>query len=448
MKRIIVAGLSLVFLLAGLTPASVAQQSASYSGKGSARALDLSIPALNAFPELAGAFKGLTLGHTAAEFDSSPRAQGFASGDCELLAQAAGFETLLGTGLPCTKGTVEDSVTPSKLGDGNPSCVFDQSIYVVALRTSCGNSSSRIEGGKPVSLNDAGVSAANVSVDLNALGPPFGAYLEGNKDAVVDILEGVFTLVFDIASQEQLNELEEALGDFLESVKQGGQFAAVTVGDASTDVTSQGDLITITSSASGGRVGLLGLTNALSDGLIMIEVSSGSATASLDRLKATTSADATAALAKVRFRNVIDLSGVAPELACSGDYCEVTVGPLEVNNLLSPLNGTILETTVDVAKTTKTANSASSTGVGIRALKGIGQKTAGATPLACGSCDGGLSLRLAAADVSVSVVLRVTIQQPLPVTGGPTYLYWAAAAVLAIGAPLLIRVARRLRTTA
>lgn len=425
MRRTVIAGLSLVLMLGAMVPASHADP-ASFSGQGSARALDLSIPALNQFPDLAAVFKGLTLGHTSASFTSAPEAKGYASGDCELL-KSTGFE-----GIPCAKGTFEDSSTPADLEDGVATCVINQTITVVGLRNSCGNSSSRIEGGKPVSLNAGGVAAVGVSVDLNALG--LATYLEDNKDQVVDLLASLLSDVFRIVTGEQRTELEEALGEFLNSVKAGGQFASITVGDATTNVTNLGDVTTITSAASGGRVGLLGLTDALKDGLITVEVSSGSATASIDGVKAATSASAVAALAKVRFRDLLDLDPAS-------DYIVAEIDPVDINGLLSPLNGTPLETTVEMAKTTQSATAASSTGVGIRALKGVGESSAGKK-------DGGLTLRLAAAEVSVNAVLNVRIQQPLPLTGGPTYLYWVAAAILAIGAPLLIRVARRLRTTA
>lgn len=449
MRRTVIAGLSLVFLLAGLVPAAVAQQ-ASYSGRGSARALDFSIPAVNRLG-LGELFKGLTLGYTSAEFDSSPVARGFASGDCELLAPATGGIS----GIPCSQATSRASATPANLGDPNLACVQNIAIpkdttgsggALVGLRDACAKSTSAIVAGKPVGTNEAKVAAVNMSVDLNALG--FGSFLEDNKDSVVQALSGLLTPVFQVVDEQAKTDLEKALGEFLTSIKEGGQFAAITLGDSSTNVTAQGNVTTITAAASGGKVGLLGLTNALSDGLITIEVSAGSATASIDAVKASTSADATAALAKVRFRNLLNLSIRSENLECSGAYCVVMVRPVEINNLLSPLNNTVLETTVDVAKTTKTTNSASSTGVGIHALKGIGATGRSATDLTPGNRDGGLSLRLAAADVSVLAVLGVQIQPPLPLTGGPTYLYWAAAALLAIGAPLLIRVARRLRTTA
>jgi len=80
--------------------------------------------------------------------------------------------------------------------------------------------------------------------------------------------------------------------------------------------------------------------------------------------------------------------------------------------------------------------------VTIHALKGIGESEVGKK-------DGGILLRIAAADVRLAGDIATT-EPPccaLATTGGPVYGYLAGAALMALLALALLAYVRRLRTT-
>lgn len=437
LKRIAVAVLSAGFLILGVAPSAPAQDlQIRFDGSGSARAADLAIPALRTLPSPLSDFKGITVGATHTEFSSAPSIKGLAAGQCELLGSNPDFSNL-----PCTEGTFQTSSAPGNPGAAEAACIADQSIAVVGLKASCGNSVSSIDDGMPLGLNEAKVSSASLSLDLDELGLKNFLDVESNKDAAVDalagVVEGVLGDVQPLAPQ-QVSELKEALGDFLDSVKVGTEAGRIRIGAATTNVTGDANTVTVTSEAAGGKLGLLGITDAFTDGLIIIEVSAGKATASFSSLEGISTASATPAVATVKVRDLIDL-------VPGDEYLTASISPDLLNDLLANLNGLPLETKIEVATATEPQQgksvSASTTGVGIRALMGLSETSPGAK-------DGGLTLRLAAADVAIAGDVDKRINPPLPVTGGPVPLFLVGAAVLAISALALIRWARRLRSAA
>lgn len=459
MKRSAVLLLSCLFVMSAFMPtATAAESKVLFNGDGSARALDLSIPLLNspllgALPAVGGGsgglpvvgdlLKGITIGLTSTQFNSDPKAQGAAIGTCTLLP--ANLKLPLPVDLPCVSGATEVSSAPGEVsaqGDGLEKCASNLSIAIVELATSCGSSTSHIAENRPVSLNKAGVATLNIG--LTNLGGLLGLNAADSTGQLVDsvtaLLSNVLGTVQGIAPVAPL-DLKEAVQGVLDQLKGAGvaKLATIQGGLSSTDVTNEGIVTNVVSSAAGAKVGLLGLTNALSDGLLIVDVSLAKALASWNDATGTASANSTPAVATIKVKDLLD--------SVAGDYIVSSVDAGLLNSLLAPLAGTILDSGIELASATPPQEGnnvvASTSGVALRLLRGLGESAAGAR-------DGGLSLRLAAADVRLAgdVVKAALVTPALPKTGGPTYLLLAAAAVLATASPLVARKARKLRKAA
>lgn len=450
MKRSVKTTVLIVILLGAVLPASSAPAAAgatTYSGNTSARALDLSVPALNINPTLSALFKGLSLGVTFLDVTSAPSASGFASGQCEFLAPNASP-----TGaLPCSGTSMErSSVSGVNQSDGDnlSKCAQSQNpnnANVVMLDAACGKSFSSTAGGLLTASNEAGVATSQLSLDLSGL----SAVIESNKDLVVTQVQGVVTTVFNatagapVLTQSQKDALKSALGQLLESIKQGAKAGAIKSGASSSSVTTAGDTVTLESIGASASIGLLGLQDPLVDGLIIIEVAPSKARTVWNGGSGIVTGSADPAVATLKVRDLIDL-------VPNNDYIERSISTQDLSSLLAPLKGTVLETTLELASVSVSppgkSVTASSSGVKIHALKGLGA-SGGTTATSCGTCDGGIILRLASANVTFSGVLGETTNPPLPVTGGRNWLFYMMMAILAAGATGLFFVARRLRRT-
>lgn len=450
MKRLIVTLLSFVFAVGALAPASsAAETKPKFQGEGSARALDLSIPLLKALPalgqnvseNLGENFKGLTLGLTSTQFSSDPMAKGMASASCELLPTGVSLPKLPAD-LPCSKESVETSSAPEgNGGDGVDSCATVLKVSIVDLAAACANSLSKIENQRPVSLNKGGVADVNLTVtDLSKL---LGLGVEDTKNQLTNTVSGLVSQVMGTVqgvAPVAPAQLQQAVGNVLNQIRDlnVSKLAAIKAGTASSEVTGQGAIETLTSQAAGAKIGLLGIGNPLEDGLVIIDVTAAKATATWDDATGTAKASATPALATIKVRDLLD---VVP----GSDYLSATVDAGLLNNLLAPLSGTILDSSIDLATATPSQEgrsaAASTSGVGLHLLKGVGESAPGAR-------DGGLILRIASADAKIAgdVATATPIESAptLPRTGGQTYVFLAGAALLAIAAPLFARLSRRI----
>lgn len=447
MKRFF-APVSAAFLIVGIlattafaAPAPVVK----FQGSAGATALDLNIPALGGLsPDLARIFPGVTIGRTSSSYGSGVAAGG-AAGQCNLLAAGTGD-----AGDPlslCNRSTVASSDALS----GNPGSDTAQcgglfafpatGASVVNIGTACGRSSSAITAGAPSSINEASVAYTKVGLDLSGLSPETEIAKDALVTSVQDVLNSVFSTVPSLGIDNQQNALRSALTDFLNSVSLGTHAVSIKVGPSSTIVETVGDITTVTSKAAAASVGLLGLTDALSDGLMIIEVSGSQASASWDNIKGIASAPAaTQALATIKVRDLLDL--------VPGDYLTTIVTVDQLNSLLEPLNTIpLLATTISVGKATEAQEgrsvSASASGIEIYALKGLGS-----TASANEAPNGGVDLRLATAQVALAGDKVLGREEDLPRTGGPTFLYVAAGMALILGAAAAFRGARKMRATA
>jgi hypothetical protein len=464
--------LTVLVLLAGaLVPtASAAEAQATFRGAGSARALDVSmpllgslpvvsslpalqVPALGSLPAVDQLVKGLTVGLTSGVFASEPKASGLALGLCGLLPPDFGLPPLplpplpalptLPIGLPdlpCKKEAVETSSAPDgPAGDGLDTCAQHLSLAVLDAMTACANSASKIESGMPVTLNKGGVALLNL--DLLDLPSLLGLNVAQTKDQLVDTVTGlignILGTVHGLAPVAPV-DLKGAVEGLLGQIKTLNitRLAAIQAGQTSTNATTAGSGTSLVAEATGGRIGLLGINNPLDDGLVIIDVSAAKAQATWDSITGSATSSATPAVASVKVKDLLDL--------VPGDYLTAVVPALGLNNLLAPLAGTILDSSVDLASATPAQSGpnagASTSGIVLRLLKGLGESAAGAR-------DGGITIRMAAADVAVSgeVVQPVQAAPALPHTGGPTAAFLLGATLLGTGGVTLAGVRRRLR---
>jgi hypothetical protein len=430
-----------VFVVSAFMPSARADAKALFNGDGSARALDLSIPLLNALPVVGQTLQGLTVGLTSTLFNSDPKAQGAAIGNCGLLP--ADIPLPLPVNLPCLSDATETSAAPEgEPGDGQDKCASALSIAIVELVTSCANSKSVIENNRPVSLNKGGVATLNVG--LTDLGGLLGLNVADTAGGIVNTVTGLLSNVLGtvqglapVAPIDLKGAVEGVLNQLagLEVAK----LLTVQAGLSQADVTNDGLVTNVLSSAAGAKVGLLGLTNALSDGLLIIDVSLAKATATWNDVTGSASSSATPAVATLKVKDLLNL--------VPGDYLVAPVDVGLLNGLLAPLAGTILDSGIELASATPPQQGnnvvASTSGVALRLLRGIGESAPGAR-------DGGLLLRLAAADVRVAgdIVKAAQVAPALPTTGGPTMLFLMGAAALSGGATYMARKGRKMRNAA
>lgn len=412
-----------------------------FSGGGEATALDLAMPALNQLsPSLAASFPGVTLGRTETDFSSLPgkkaSVSGRAAGRCNLMSPSA--DTL--KSCSSSGGTIESSDLNNP-GDSAKTCSqtarVPESGAVVVLESSCGMSHSELKDGLPRSVNEAGVATTHISLDLTALSP----LSEWAKDEIVRTLQSFINYTFEVIKlnipQGRQDELQTALNEHLSAVSEGTKAGTIKAGASSSIVESTADSVSVTSQAAGAVIGLLGITDPLVDGLIIIDVSAGKATASWDGWDSLATAQAEPAIATLRIRDLLN-----------GGYVEVPVSADQLAQGLGILDAvSLLDTDIKLAEASGPVEgrnvSASASGVEIHALKGLGDDPK--TP----EKDGGIIFRLASASVNMGTDLSLAgrfneILPELPMTGGPTSLFILASILLAAAAMVTFKASRKL----
>lgn len=500
MKRLLVVPVVMMFLLTAFVPASSADTpNVVFMGQGQSSALDLSVPLLNALPtsllsgilgNLGALGKGITAGHTENTFEglTNPSVNGLALGLCGLLGQnllslPATGGTLPGTlpalgGLPnlggiCNGQTQATSSSVGNHGSTNQICQT-LNIAILQISTACSQSYSTIDGGRPVSQNNAGVAEIKVALLPDVLGSlglsnllsslGLGNLLGGGVTntagglpvvsslpvgPLVDSLIG--GLLKPVAGGAGVplasNDLVSTLTNTLQGVLGGvGNLIDIKLGTGSSVLSNNGAATQETTQAAGAHIGLIA-------NLIQIDVGAANSTVVWNDATGQATSDAAPAIANIHIANPLgggDLLNLPLTLPTLNGLLGGLGGGLsqaDQSGNLTLLAGTPLETTIKIASATPHSTgrnvTASSDGVSILALKGLGASTAGGT-------DGGLRLRLASSSASVAGdILKVQAAAPsLPITGGPTYVFLAGAAFMAVAAAHVIRNSRRLRAGA
>jgi hypothetical protein len=498
-KRLLVVPVVMMFLMTAFVPASSADTpNVVFMGQGQSSALDLSVPLLNSLPtsvlsgilgNLGALGKGITAGHTETTFEglANPSVNGLALGVCSLLGSnllslPATGGTLPGTlpalgGLPslgglCNGQTQATSSSVSSHGSTTPTC-SDLKVAILDIKTSCSQSYSTIDGGRPVSQNNAGVAEINVALLPDVLGGlglnsllgslGLGNLLGGGTTGTVGSLPVVSQLPVGPLVDNLLNgllkgaagnagiplatnDLVSTLTNTLQQVLgNAGNLITIRLGAGSSVLSNNGSATQETAQAAGAHIGLIA-------DLIQIDVGAASSTVSWNDATGQAAGDASPAIATIKIANPL---GGAPLLNVPLSLPSLSgllggLGGLtqtDQSGDLTLLAGTPLETTIKIASATPHQTgqnvTSSSDGVSILALKGLGASS----PTAM---DGGLRLRLASSSASVAGdILKVQAAAPsLPITGGPTYVFLAGAAFMAVAAAHVLRKSRRIRAGA
>lgn len=498
MKRLLVVPVAMMFLLTAFVPASSADTpNVVFMGQGQSSALDLSVPLLNSLPtgllsgilgNLGALGKGITAGHTETTFEglTNPSVNGLALGLCGLLGQnllslPATGGTLPGTlpalgGLPelgglCNGQTQATSSSAGNHGSTNQTCQT-LNVAILQIKTACSQSLSTIEGGRPVSQSNAGVAEINVALLPNVLGGlglnsllgslGLGNLLGGGTTGTAGSLPVVSQLPVAPLVDNLLNGLlkgvagnagvplatNDLVGTLTNTLQQvlgnAGNLITIRLGTGSSVLSNNGSATQETTQAAGAHIGLIA-------DLLQIDVGAANSTVTWNDATGQASGDASPAIARIKIANplgggsLLDLPLTLPSLGGLLSLGGLTQADQSGN--LTLLAGTPLETTIKVASATPHQSgrnvTSSSDGVSILALKGLGASSLGAM-------DGGLRLRLASSSASVAGdILKVQAAAPsLPITGGPTYVFLAGAAFMAVAAAHVIRNSRRIRAAA
>lgn len=421
-----------------VAPGAAARSRSDFALTGEARGLELAL-----------GDEGLTLGLALARVDSTPKAIGVGAGQCALLGQDEDPDNL-----PCTDESTVKSRYPGEPGSSELSCsgaLPEPLNEVLDLKAACGSSTSAINKrgvavtksrGKVLTLSatlPVGLSMVPVDIDANQVDEIVGAITEA-LSPLIDQAPGEVREALEGAqdkSDEATDEAQKIVDGVLEIIQNTTATDAlkVEVGTADTKITEDGDLIASTAESYGARVGLIGMPSMLTEeglklndadplenGLVIVEVGSATASATVDRVTAAANSAASPALLTVKVR---DITSPEPK------YVEVSVAPGET---ITVLEGTPAESTITAADSTTEQEAGSARAVAdavkLHLLKGV---------------NGGLKVALAGVNVSAAadvVKPAPPAKRPpktLPVTGGAGPTGIAILLMVAAGGALALR---------
>lgn len=410
----VIAAVFAMAIPAGAKPASKAHTE--YALTGEARALELAI-----------GDQGVSLGVALSRADSTPSAIGVGAGQCTLLGSDADPESL-----PCTDESTVTSRFPGAPGSDDAKCAGalpDPLAAIVNLKVACGSSASGVLKGTPFTRSTGKVARLGVTL-------PVGAVLANLpvKPLVNDLTETLSPILDQAPAvvQDAVNNVVDLVTDLAET-----QALAIELGPSTSIVSSKNGVITVDSASAGALIGLVGIPEAgvdgtaisatsdpLKNGLVIIEVGTSRASASLDEGNAAAAGAASAALVTVKVRDI-----TKPEPT----YVEVSVAPGETVTVLA---GTPAESTIVAADSTVEENggsaAAAADAVRLHLLKGV---------------NGGVSLALARSTAAVkgtavkpaAPIVKKAPPEVLPLTGGTDLLIPAMVLIVGAGIVLVIR---------
>jgi hypothetical protein len=377
--------------------------------------------------ELAITDQGVTLGAAVAESDSTPKSAGLGAGQCEILGDTGTTEA------PCNASTAETSEYPGDQGDGSSTCAAPTLPAplntALDIRTACGFSRSGLAGDFAVTENRGTVGLISLQFDLSGL----SAELDAVKDQVVDGLKDVLV--------DAPGPVGPAVTALLDSVDEG-EAGRIRIGNAESVISKNMDAVEVVSTAGGAEIGLIGIpdldatgnpipgsSNALEDGLIIIEVGDAESTASLNPSTLELDATADAATVKVFVRDITQYPAIV--------YQEVPIDPDQSATILpdTPLESTISAGAQSTQVTEDTALAASDA-LALHLLQ---------DPM----FEGGLQLGLARTTAAAAFELQEVQPSPspspsdgdrtLPATGGRDRTAWGLIFLALVGAVFFLR---------
>ncbi|MEA2453047.1 MAG: hypothetical protein QOG04_1757 [Actinomycetota bacterium] len=399
---------------AGAKTASKAHTTFALSGE--ARALELAI-----------GDQGVSLGVALSRADSTPSSIGVGAGQCTLLGSQADPDNV-----PCNEASTVKSRFPGLPGTDVLKCAGalpEPLASVVDLGLACGSSKSGQTNGVAYTRSTGKVAHLGITLPVgtvldalpvkplvNDLTAALSPVLDLTPDVVHDAVDNVVGLVTDLAETEAL---------------------AIDLGPSTSSITNKNGVITVDSASAGALIGLVGIPEArvdgtaisatsdpLKNGLVIIEVGTSRASASLNEGTASAAGAASAAIVTIKVRDITQ-----PEPT----YVEQSIAPGQTVTVLA---GTPAETTIVAADSTIEENgnsaAAAADAVSIHALKGV---------------NGGVRLALARSTAAVkgdvvkpaAPIVKKAPPQALAYTGGTDLTIPALALILGAGLVLVLR---------
>jgi LPXTG-motif cell wall-anchored protein len=422
-----------IALLAG--PETQAAPPGTYSSSSTATLLNIQLLALTEPPTL-------TISKASSEMTSTP-----------LSAKASG------TGLFCVGASncqgLADATTQSAAApaDSDPPQKCQPSLIpvlvtgILTLTQGCGDAAARTSTGDPTAASSAGVTSLDAILDVGSLQP-----VGGTLEAVVNqIVTTIGTVVGGLPEQVP-GQVTTALKALLSAIDGDRKVIAVLLGDANSKAVSEGTVVTGHSETAILKIAILPICDLepqtlkevdnctpntldpFKHGLVIIEITGAFAEAKWPgAIGASASGDGAAPVAKIKIRRLVAGAPTFDEVVAA-----LPPVPIPQTLLTGPL-----ETDVKLGSVTKnvSANSADVTvnALEIHALKGLKQNATQER--------GGLLLQVGALNAKAQGQLPVQVLA-LPKTGGMRNFFFALAAILAVGAPTLYLVSRRIRRSA
>ena len=355
MKRALALGAVVALISALAIPAGAAPtRSSKFALSGEARGLELAI-----------GDQGVTLGLALAKVDSTPSAVGVGAGQCSLLGEDEDPDNL-----PCSDANTTKSAFPGNPGSENLTCSGSLPAPlsdVVDLKVACGSSVSGASKGVAFTRSKGQVGSLQAKLPVGLRLVPLDATLD-QVDQIVDTLTSTLAPVLGVAPQEvqevltgatetvdeTKDEARETVDGLLEVIQgiDATDALKVELGTSVTRIKRAGKIISSESDAAGARIGVLGIpsmdanggliqqADPLKNGLVIIEVGTARASASVNRATAESASAASPALVTVKVR---DITSPTPK------YVEVSVAP---GQTVTILQGTPAESTITAADST------------------------------------------------------------------------------------------------
>lgn len=422
MRRIAALGALVALVTALALPAGAATtKSTDFVLSGEARGLEVAI-----------GDQGVTLGFAKSLVDSTPKAIGIGAGQCALL----GAE-----GDPSSLCAAENTVTtayPGNGGDGAEVCTAGMPAplnEILDLRVACGASKTVFRKGIATTTNSGKVASLSAKLPVGVKLVPIDLSTEQVQE-VVTTLTDVLAPVLDLTPQVVQDTLQGAQDTAFETVDglleviqslDATDALKVELGTSTSKVAHSGDMLESVSEAAGAKIGLIGVPSVKTDGsileeadplkngLVIIEVGTARASASVDRNTAKSGAAASPALVTVKVR---DITSPTPK------YVEVSVAPGQTVTLLE---GTPAESTIVAAdsETIQEAGKASAVAkaVELHLLKGV---------------NGGVKLALAGASAAADAKITEEVSPVTPQKRAPKVLPLTGARDMTLVALVLL----------
>jgi LPXTG-motif cell wall-anchored protein len=317
---------------------------------------------------------------------------------------------------------------------------------LLTVSQACGDASAKTSTGDPIGQATAQASSVQASLNLVNLFPEGDEALDTLTKQVADLLAPVIA-----AAPEQLQTI---LKSVFSTVNGDRKVLEIKIGAAKSSALSEGATVSGLATTPVLEVGLLPICelggqplaetcnatqaaalSPLTHGLLKISITGGSAEAKYLGATGKGSAVATPATANIQVRNLDQAGNIYTTLA----NIPISAPPVTLP-LPAPLTTTLSVGTPKTSQGDALPATASVSALEIHALQGLKESAAGPDP-------GGILFQVGAVEARADGKIPTTVLS-LPKTGGMRYVFFALAAILAVGAPAIYIISRRIRRSA